>query len=64
MPKGKWTEVEDKNVRHVWGCFDKDCEEGNPTVNVAPTSYQDSGVPMCSCESEDEMCYIRTEIKK
>jgi hypothetical protein len=60
MPKKKWTKVEDDNVRAVWGCFEDDCDHGNPKTLVDPTFYQDNGEPVCACDAD--MCYIRTEI--
>jgi hypothetical protein len=61
MPKKTWKKVKDGNVRHIWGCFEDDCEWGNPKVDVGPTFYQDSGEPMCGCDAE--MRYIKTEVK-
>jgi len=57
-----WQEVPDKDVRHVWQCRNDDCDE-QPSVNVMPDYYQESGTPMCT-ECNKHMQYVRTEVRR
>ena len=50
MPKntlkttGKWVEVADENVRHIWVCkgiFIPDCQKKDVEVAISPTFYEE-----------------------
>ena len=56
-----WRMIEDANVRHIWGCNNSDCPDFHNTVEVFPTFYEDSGIPMCD-ECGEDMEYSHTEI--
>ena len=58
---GKWLEVNDDHIHHVWACNDEDCKDFGKEVRVQPDWYQDNGTPVCACDQD--MNYLRTEIK-
>lgn len=55
-----WLPVDDAEIRHIW--TDPD---GTNQIEVAPTSYADSGIPICQDDGEfdgDDKIYVRTEV--
>ena len=51
--------IPDSELYMIWECHSDECECANRTCAVHPTFYEDSGTPMCECDSD--MVYIRTE---
>ena len=60
--KTKWVRIADDKVRHIWKCEEDDCDFNNPTANISPDFYGESGNPVCECDAE--MTYQYTEIQK
>ena len=61
---GKWVEIADEDVRHVWVCNVEDCPArvDPPEVMVNPDFFKDGGTPVCQyCDTD--MDYLRTEVK-
>jgi len=61
MSKEQWVTVANQNIRHLWACNNQECDQGNPSVYISPTFYENNGTPVCDCD--EDMVYSRTEVK-
>ena len=57
-----WKKISDSQVRHIWKCTKKGCEDGNPVAHIDPSFYEENGEPMCyTCGRV--MTYMGTEVE-
>ena len=61
--KKEWKRVSDDDIRLIFTCDTNACEMKGKEVFVAPSSLYDGGSPVCP-ECEDEMAFLRTEVKE
>jgi len=57
MPKQKWCDIDNKDVRHIY-----ECECCSKKVKVGPASFMECGQPLCMpCDTE--MVYVKTQVR-